>query len=170
MQTLKDLYRLAYLLTGKCEAGLDATLEAVEAVAGDFFSEWMTAWSRRVVISKALAGMRTELAASARRTSLRHATTDLPSRDWALRNGTSAAELARAILAIDLFPRCALLLSIFERVSIEDAATLLDATPELVRKGQAIGLQELTVNLARAQGWTSTEGAPYVMTGEMLHV
>ena len=169
MQTVTDLYKLAYFLTGKCEAGLDATLEAVDS-GGDFFSEWMTAWSRRVVISKALAGMRDELAASARRTSSRRATTELPSRDWTLRDGTSEAELARAILAIDLFPRCALLLSTFERVSIEDAATLLDATPELVRKGQMIGLQDLTVNLARAQGWTSREAAPYVMTSEMQYV
>ena len=169
MQTVTDLYKLAYFLTGKCEAGLDATLEAVDS-GGDFFSGWITAWSRRVVISKALAGMRAELAASARRTSLRWTTTDLPSRDWTLRNGTSAAEFAGAIMAIDLFPRCALLLSIFERVSVEDVATLLDATPELVRKGQAIGLQELTVNLARAQGWTSAKPAPYVTTSEMQHV
>uniref|UniRef100_Q026M4 RNA polymerase, sigma-24 subunit, ECF subfamily n=1 Tax=Solibacter usitatus (strain Ellin6076) TaxID=234267 RepID=Q026M4_SOLUE len=169
MQTLTDLYRLAYFLTGKCDAGLDATLEAVDST-GDFFSGWMTAWSRRVVISKALAGIRDELTASARRTSVKRATTELPSRDWALSSGTKAAEFTRAILAIDWFPRCALLLSIFERMSVEDAATLLDATPELVRKGQAIGLQELTVNLARGQGWTSAEQVPYVMTGEMQHV
>jgi DNA-directed RNA polymerase specialized sigma24 family protein len=168
MQTLTDIYRLAYFLTGKCDAGLDATLEAVGS-GGDFFSGWMTAWSRRVVISKALAGMRDELAASARRTSLTRSKMELPARDWALSSATTAEEFTRAMLAIDLFPRCALLLSVFERMSAEDAATLLDATPELVRKAQIIGLQELTVNLARGQGWTSTASVPYVMTSEMQH-
>jgi len=169
MQTLTDIYKLAYFLTGKCEAGLDATLEAIDS-GGDFFSGWMTAWSRRVVISKALAGMRDELSSSARQTSLMRSRTDLPARDWALSSGTTAAEFARAMLAIDLFPRCTLVLSIFERMSVEDAATLLDATPELVRKAQIIGLQELTVNLASGQGWTSAALAPCVMTSEMQHV
>jgi len=52
------------------------------------------------------------------------------------------------------FPRCAILLSVFERVSIEDAAVLLDVDRELFRKAQAIGLQELTRNLAGIQEWT----------------
>ena len=38
---------------------------------------------------------------------------------------------------------------IFEGVPIDDAASLLDADPNLVRKGQVIGLRELTANLAR---------------------
>lgn len=168
MQTLTDIYRLAYFLTGKCEPVIDAMVEAADS-SSDFFSGWMTAWSRRVVISKALAGMRDELAASARRTSCRRSRTELPSRDWSLSDATTADEFARAMLAIDLFPRCALLLSVFERMSAQDAATLLDATPELVRKAQIIGLQELTVNLASGQGWTSVAPAPHVMISEMQH-
>ena len=44
-----------------------------------------------------------------------------------------------------------MLLSIFEGVSIADAATILDADITLVRKAQAIGLRELTNNLARIE-------------------
>ena len=59
-----------------------------------------------------------------------------------------AAELEKALLAIDLFPRSALLLRVFEGFGMADAATLLDANPALIRKAQAIGLCELTTNLA----------------------
>ena len=118
----------------------------------------MLAWSRRLVIAKALAAIRDELAPVGapdgieapdkaarfrRRTGLSH-------------SDTTKIQLERALLAIDVFPRCALLLSVFERMSVEDAALLLDADLDLVRKAQMIGLQELTRNLARMQGWTST--------------
>jgi hypothetical protein len=35
---------------------------------------------------------------------------------------------------------------------VDDAAVLLDEDHDLVRKGQVIGLRELTRNLARMQG------------------
>jgi hypothetical protein len=60
----------------------------------------------------------------------------------------SKARIEEALLAIDVFPRAALLLLIFERVRIGDAATLLDADAALVRKAQAMALRELTANLA----------------------
>lgn len=167
-----DLYRLAYLLTGERGASVDAAVEALD-FDGDpnsFFSGWMLAWSRRLVIAKALAGIRDDLARSARRTASKRAEkTVLPPRNWVLDRGTTAAELERALLAIDVFPRCALLLSIFEGMPVEDAAILLDVAPDLVRKAQVIGLRELTRNLARTQGWTSTAPEPYVVTSEMQH-
>src|SRR4029077_4901347 len=43
------------------------------------------------------------------------------------------------------------LLLIFERVPIADAATLLDADTALVKKAQAIGLGEFSSNLAHRQ-------------------
>jgi DNA-directed RNA polymerase specialized sigma24 family protein len=179
MQTLEqshkhaaDLYKLAYLLTGERGASVEVTLEALD-FDGDpssFFSSWMMAWSRRVVIAKALAAIRGELAASARRTaSKRGEKPDLPPRTWALDRDTSPAQLERALLAIDMFPRCVLLLSVFERMSIEDAAILLDGTPDLVRKARIFALRQLTRNLGRMQGWTSAEPESYVITGEMQH-
>jgi hypothetical protein len=69
-------------------------------------------------------------------------------RNWSLSPDTTKADLERALLAIEVFPRAALLLLVFEGVRIADAATLLDAGPDLLKKAQTIGLRELTVNLA----------------------
>jgi hypothetical protein len=111
-----------------------------------------------LVIGRALAAIRDDLAASARRTAaIRAEKGALPPRSWALGN-TTRGQLERALLAIDVFPRCALLLLVFEGVPLEDAAILLDGDRELVRHAQATGLRELTRNLARMQGWASAPG------------
>ena len=68
--------------------------------------------------------------------------------DWSLSPDTTKADLEKALLAIDPFPRAALLLLVFEGIRMADAAALLDADPALIRKAQAIGLRELTANLA----------------------
>jgi DNA-directed RNA polymerase specialized sigma24 family protein len=158
-QHAADLHWLAFLLTGDRELSLDLAVEAVTSQGGESetFSTWMLAWSRRVVIAKALASIRDELAASARRTKLmRQPKVALPDRDWALDPGTGRADLERALLAIDVFPRAAVVLSIFEGVLLQDAAVLLDAAPEFVKKARSIGVAELTNRLARMQGWAAT--------------
>jgi DNA-directed RNA polymerase specialized sigma24 family protein len=158
-QLAADLHWLAFLLTERRELSLDLAVEAIadEDVASPYFSTWMQAWSRRVVIAKALTAIRDELADSARRTKARRPNRPaLPHRGWTLDRDTSKVELERALLAIDVFPRAALLLSVFEGVSIEDAAVLLDSQPALVRKARSEALQELTSNLARTQGWASS--------------
>ena len=168
-----DLYWLAFLLTGHRRLSADVTLEAAGSAddANTFFSAWMLAWSRRVFIAKALAGIRDELAASARRTASKHAEkATLPPRNWSLSRDTQKVELESALLAIDVFPRCALLLSVFEGLSLEDVAILLDGERDLVRKAQMIGLRQLTHNLARLQGWTSNATKPYAATSESRHV
>jgi hypothetical protein len=164
-----DLHWLAFLLTGRRGLSLDTAAEDVPPQDGASltFSTWMMTWSRRVVISKALAAIRHELTASARRTkSKRLRRPALPGRDWELDRNTTRVELEKSLLAIDVFPRAALLLSIFERVPVADAAVLLDAEPELIRKAQAMGLMELTNRLARMQGWTSVAGNPLVVRSE----
>jgi len=165
-------YWLAFLLTGNPGLSVDVTLEAVASRddANPFFSAWMLAWSRRVFIAKALAGIRGELARSARRTASRRAEKAvLPPRNWTLDQDTMKVQLESALLAIDVFPRCALLLSVFERMSLEDVAILLNSEPDLVRKAQMIGLRELTRNLAWKQGWTPTDTKSYIVTSEMEH-
>jgi len=180
MQTLEqanngaaDLYWLAFLLTGSPEPSIDVTLEALdsEEAATSFFSTWMLAWSRRVVIAKALSAIREELAVSARRTATRDGKkADLPPRNWALGRDTTKGQVERALLAIDVFPRCALLLLLFEGISLEDAAILLNADRDLVRKAQMIGVQALTRNLARMQGgWTPTAIRPCIFRGRTRH-
>jgi DNA-directed RNA polymerase specialized sigma24 family protein len=146
-----NLYWLAFLLTGNRETSLDAAVEAVDAPDGNpFFSAWMLAWSRKVVIGKALAAIRVELAASAQRIAAARSRKCAPSAsgNWSPAHDVTKAELERALLAIDAFPRCVLLLSLFEGLSIDDATVLLDVDRELVCKAQAFALAELTSNLA----------------------
>jgi DNA-directed RNA polymerase specialized sigma24 family protein len=120
-----------------------------------------------VVIARALAAIRDKLAASARRTE-DHCPNDRssPCRDWALDRTTSKTQIEHALLAIDVFPRAALLLSIFEGVPIEETAALLGASAKLVAKALAIGLRELTSNLAKLQGWTSGAASRSVLHNE----
>lgn len=180
MQTLEQtnkralrIYWLTYLLTGHRELSVDMTHEALVLPdhVNPFFSAWMLAWSRRVFIGKALAAVRDELALSARRTaSMRAEEPAPPVRNWILDRDTTKLQLESALLAIDVFPRCALLLSVFEGMSLQDVAILLNGDMDLVRKAGTIGLRELTRNLARSQSWTSTAAEPYVVTSEMQHV
>lgn len=148
-----DLYWLAFLLTGQRETSVDAAAEALDsAETNPFFSAWMLAWARKVVIAKALGAIRQELAASAVRIAALRGRYGAPvPRNWSLAAGATKAELERALLAIDAFPRCVLLLSLFEGLSVDDAVVLLDVDRELIRKAQAFALQELTQNLASIQ-------------------
>ena len=59
--------------------------------------------------------------------------------------------MERALLAIDVFPRCVLVLRTLEGISIEDTATLLEENKDLVREAQAIGLYSLVDSIHRAQ-------------------
>jgi DNA-directed RNA polymerase specialized sigma24 family protein len=163
-QDARDLYWLAYLLTGDREASVAATIEVLD------LQNDTLAWSRRAVIAKALTAIREELAVSAHRTgSRRNPKFALPPRGWALDPGTTKVEMERALLAIDAFPRCAVVLSVFEGVSPDAVAILLDADLALVRKARITGLRELTRNLARAQVSSLMATGSYLMTNGMQH-
>ena len=150
-----DLYWLAFLLTGSQDLSIE--IAADTAVAPDsasaFFADWMRGWQRLLVIGRALTAIHNELADSARRTQLARVDCSargsaVPPRNWSLSPDTTKADLQQALLAIDPFPRAALLLLVFEGIRMADAASLLDSDPTLIRKAQAIGLRELTANLA----------------------
>jgi DNA-directed RNA polymerase specialized sigma24 family protein len=151
-KTADDLYWLAFLLTGRRDISIDIAADAAasEDYANPFFADWMNGWQRRLVIANALTAIHDELADSARRTKTAHASRSATPRNWSLSPDTTKADLERALLAIDLFPRAALLLLVFEGLRITDAGTLLDADTDLLKKAQAIGLRELTANLAAA--------------------
>jgi hypothetical protein len=53
-------------------------------------------------------------------------------------------DVEQALLAIDSFPRVALLLTIFEGFSIAETRRLLNASEKLIRQALIIGLLELT--------------------------
>jgi len=162
MQTLEqsrkramDLYWLAFLLTGHSDLSIDVAIESFDIQNGarPVFSAWMLRRSRRLVISKALAAIRDELAASARRTeSKRSKRPALPPRRWTLHQNIPKVALEHALLAIDVFPRCALLLSIFEGMSLHDVVILLGGDRSLVRKAQVAALREFICKLAGSEG------------------
>jgi DNA-directed RNA polymerase specialized sigma24 family protein len=120
-----------------------------------FFRNWVVSWARKLVIVKARNAVDAELAVSARRTRQRpsNAGLDTPQPvDWNLAD-FDKLELERALLAIDVLPRWALLLTVFERASISDAASLLNVEYDLLTFARTIGLRELACNIAREQGW-----------------
>jgi len=146
-----DLYWLAFLLTGPSDVSIDIAADTVllQDNANPFFASWMRSWARRIAIAKALTKIREELTASARRTkSARIRKSAVAPSNWSLPAETSKARIEEALLAMDVFPWAAVLLSIFEGVPVVDAATLLDEDVLLVRKALAIGLREFTAKLA----------------------
>jgi len=167
-----DHYRLAFVLTGERDISLGASLEALDTASDPNWSlaEWMSASSRRLVIAKVLAAIRVQLAESARRTvSLCLRKQKLPPGSVRLKDGPTAVQLERALVAIDVFPRCALVLTVFEGISVEHAAVLLDATVELVRKARTFALTQLLANLRQLQARTSDDCLPFAMSTEVQH-
>jgi len=84
----------------------------------------------------------------------------------------TSTELEQALLAIDVFPRCALLLTVYEGLSQDVVATLMGTSPELVRKAQFLGLWELTRNLAKLRGWmpsVENEARPYALNRQLRY-
>ena len=156
-----ELLWLAYLLTGDHATSVEAVASAMDMddTGNPFFRNWMISWSRKLVIAKALNAVESSMAESVERTRRRNCPrpTGMPGRSWSLDPAADKRDLERALLAIDLFPRCAVLLTVFEKVSEEDAATLLNADRQLLRTAKAIGLAELTWNLAQPQ-WRPASG------------
>jgi hypothetical protein len=146
-----DLYWLGYLLTGdraRSEASVIETLDLKDA-ANTFFQGWLVTWSRKIFIAKVLGSVQPLVSAE----SLRDWLTLLKAeRRCAARRGIDAAagkpELERALLAMDWFPRCCLLLTVFEKLPGEEVAILLNASRECVKIATEIGLIELSRKLA----------------------
>jgi len=105
---------------------------------------------RKLVIFASLDAIRAELRKSALRTE-RSPAQDSPDLDarasqTSNRRRWTRSNFEHAVLAIDAFPRCALLLTVFEKLPIEDAALLLNADEALVRAAQGQGLTDLACN------------------------
>jgi len=149
-----ELHWLAYLLTGSHDRGVRAFTKVLDSedYANQATSDFMLSWTRKLVIAAALNTIGPQLRESALRTA-RSEDPD-PATLAALRPAgqMTAPEFERALLAIDLFPRCALLLTVFEKLSLDDAALLLNADKALVRKAQGQGLLELAGAVAGGGG------------------
>jgi hypothetical protein len=143
MNTLEEqsveLFSLAFLLTGDTErsvAAFDRALDHEE-----------TENPRELVIGEALGTMRTELRTSRQRTAERADETAAGDAKLQKRPQIAREEFEEAVISIDAFPRCAMLLTIFEGMSIRAASALLHADEALIRVAQRIGIVELTRNL-----------------------
>ena len=150
---MAELYWLAFLITGDQDQSVDAFIDAVEFDEPAPTSRGsMLSWARKLVIVAALDAVRSQIRDSKRRTRIAAKTCD-PSLGLMAKAviglpQLTKSDLEQALLAIDVFPRCALLLTFFEGLSINDVSILLDADWELVKAAQVEGTVELTRNLA----------------------
>jgi hypothetical protein len=145
-----ELYSLAFLLTGNADQGVEAYSRALDFDEEDnpVFGEFMNSWARKLIVAEALGAMEPELRTSRQRTA-RAAEDEAPANPkWKRRPYIGREEFEEAVIAIDAFPRCAMLLTIFEGMSVEAASVLLNADVALTRAGQRIGIVQLTRNLA----------------------
>ncbi len=120
----------------------------------------MVTWSRKIFIAKVLGNVPLEARApqlGARLRGLRSGA--WRGFQWRMDPAVGKPELERALLAIDWLPRCALVLSMFEKLAIEDIAILLNVDRESVKAATAIGMIEAARNLTRDRKSRCTETA-----------
>lgn len=145
-----ELYSLAFLLTGDADRSVEAFNRALDfdEEQNKVFGEFMNSWSRKLIIAEALGTIRTQLRLSRQRVA-RMDESEVPADPaWKRRPYISREEFEDAVIAIDAFPRCAMLLTIFEGMSIPAASVLLNADEQLTGLAQRIGVVQLTHNLA----------------------
>jgi hypothetical protein len=145
-----ELYSLAFLLTGNADGGVEAFNRALELedTENTTFGEFMSAWARKLITVEALETIKQELQISKDKMARTPEDETTSGAKWKRRAYISREEFEEAVIAIDPFPRCAMLLTIFEGMSIQAASTLLNADKKLTRKAQRIGIVELTRHLA----------------------
>ena len=147
---MSELYRLAFLLTGDRERSVQAYTGALNSEApAPALQKFMLTWARKLVIVAALGTIRRQLRESELRT--RPATKgelDGLARSASVdRAAFTKQELEDTLLAMDVFVRCAVVLTVFERLPIKAAAELLGADENTVKSAQARGVTEMTWRL-----------------------
>jgi hypothetical protein len=144
-----NLYRLAFLLTGNAEVSADAAIEAI-GVANDGESSFpnQPGTQRRMVIERALAAVRSELLVSSGRQKCPEMG-DFGGRPILPSSGLTWTQVERALLGIQAFPRCVLVLRVLEGLSLTETAALLAVDPERIPDAQVAALRALTRSLQR---------------------
>src|ERR1700731_678284 len=109
----RRLLSLFFLLTGGKDLRIEAATKAEEAndSTSPFFDFWMTAWARNLVIARALQSVQRQISVSIDRYkqlsgSASISAHSLPPPCWSAAQEVTRAHLQRALLAIDVFPRC----------------------------------------------------------------
>jgi hypothetical protein len=153
-----ELYSLALLLTGDRERSVSTLTSAFELAGGHrVFKGPALPNARKLIAITALATVEQDLRESARRTQRLleqdfPQIDDLPAHIW-VEGRATRAEWERAALAVDVFQRDALLLTVFEGLPMEEVTLLLNADEATVRAAQGLGSMELVRNLALGRGW-----------------
>jgi DNA-directed RNA polymerase specialized sigma24 family protein len=153
---MSELYSLAYLLTGDKERSVEAYTGALNAeVHPPALQRFMLSWARKLVIVEAVGTIRRQLSESMSRARVAFgsATRDelaglarLASADL---SGLKRSEVEEVLLGMDVFQRCAVILTLFEGLPIKEVADLLGADVGTVKNAQARGAVELTWRIAK---------------------
>jgi hypothetical protein len=147
-----ELFSLAFLLTGNADRGVEAFNRALDVDdENPIFGTFMNSWARKLIIVEALGTIKTDLQSSKQRVA-RAPEEELGDARWKPRASIGREEFEEAVIAIDALPRCAMLLTIFEGMSIEAASILLNEDMALTAKAQRMGIVQLTSNLAGNRG------------------
>jgi hypothetical protein len=125
--------------------------------ADPIFENWVAAWLRKLILARVLQTVSGELRASALHVGQRRLERLTAEHRAAVANA-DRVQLERALSALDLFPRCALLLTFFEDLAIEDVGILLNADKDLVARAAAIAMKELVQTLPARPDW---DAAPF---------
>jgi hypothetical protein len=144
-----ELYWLAYLLTGNEDCGVHAFSNAIDLdeQVNVVFDGFMNRWARKLIVVEALGAIEAELRRSIARVA-RTAGEEIPAgARWMPSRDIAKKEFEEAVIAIDAFPRCAMLLTLFEGMSIREAAILLHADDALTGAAGRIGIVLLLRNL-----------------------
>lgn len=161
-----DLYRVCFVLTGQQDLSMEI---AADGVAQDYRNrlsgDWTRGSSRKVVLAKALKAVGQELVESARRTEIARDEEPSLRRALAANEDITTTDIEEALFDIDLFPRAVLVLLVFEKIGIADAATMLDADAALIRKAQVIGLRGFTENVVIKKGFPLPVDTPETIRG-----
>ena len=153
-QRAEELYCLALLLTGDPELSAILVVEAINLQNGPEapFASGLHSSLRKQFIANALARIRGALSMSATRWAAeKNKKEELPPPSWILKPDTTAAQIKHVLLAMDIFPRCALLLTVFEGLTLDEASTLMIGDPQLVLDARIAALRALTLGLARME-------------------
>jgi len=150
-QHMPELYWLAYLLTGDRERSVQAFTGALNSDTKEpALQRFMLSWARKLVIVAALGTIRRQLRESALRTrpSSKGELAGLAHLASVDHSGLTKRELEEVLLSMDVFQRCAVILTVLEGLPVTEAADLLGADVDTVKAAQARGVAEMTWRVA----------------------
>jgi DNA-directed RNA polymerase specialized sigma24 family protein len=147
---MSELYGLAFLLTGDRERSVQAYTGALNSEApAPALQGFMHSWARRLVIVAAIGTIRSQLRASALRNQA-GAEPEVTGQDClapADLTGLTRHEVEEVLLGMDVLQRCAVILTILEKLPVKDAAELLGVDKSTLKAAQARGVTQMTWKL-----------------------